>query len=292
VPYIAGWLRRIEVSLSASVGMATAASGGAVPSALDAGGAPGDQRAPGAPALEALLRPGAPLANGRGVPGTLGALAVCRHDGALVILTSHHVLFGAGAGRGEPVWLTADPSGTPMFRRAGVSLYGRLGTVRHAGSAVQLDCALATVEEGPGPDRGWRLAAEAATGRQAPRPGTTVTIEGGASGSSWGVVVQAGSDRAGPGQFLVRSSRPGIPFSVPGDSGAVVRDADGVAIGLLWGATPSGESIVTPIGAVLDVLGIRLARLVRSDRPADEPEPAFTPAPAAGVPNTLQGTRR
>jgi hypothetical protein len=41
----------------------------------------------------------------------------------------------------------------------------------------------------------------------------------------------------------------------------VLRDQDGAAVGLVWGATPAGETIASPLGPVLDVLGIDLVRL-------------------------------
>jgi hypothetical protein len=64
---------------------------------------------------------GARIANGRGVPGTLGAFATSTHDGAIVLLSNQHVVFGARGGGGQPVWL--------------VPAFVRLGALDTAGSA-------------------------------------------------------------------------------------------------------------------------------------------------------------
>jgi hypothetical protein len=194
----------------------------------------------GSSALEA----GARIANGRGVPGVLGAVAILRHDGAPVLLSSHHVLFGGGAVAGEPVW------SMPSLQRLGSTLYGTLGGVTRGGRACHVDCAVASID-GDVPD--WQLE------RPPPRvqPGAIVSLDGGACG---GVAHVRDLDGA-PGQILVRPMVAGEPFSVEGDSGAVLRDQDGAAVGLVWGATPAGETIASPLGPVLDVLGIDLVRL-------------------------------
>ena len=192
-----------------------------------------------------LLWPGARIANGRGVPGTLGGLAIRRHDGLPVLLTSHHVLFGSGAGAGEPVWLACGAGTEQTIRRIGSSFYGRLGSVDHEGVRHHVDCAVAALDPPFDLPPFWVVETEPPHVAQA---GTIVTSPGG----STGVVV--GAER-----LLVRSIEAG-PFSAPGDSGAVVRDESGAAIGLVEGIAPSGETIVSPIGAVLHVLAVRLLR--------------------------------
>lgn len=226
--------------------------------------AAGARRARGDLAQDLIVRPGAKLVNSRGVLGTLGALAVSHHDQAVVILTSEHVLLGAGAPYGEPVWLTADVVGGPCFLRLGRSCYGRTGTVERGG-AVHVDCAIATIDGWSGPPVGWHVRPDVEPDRDPPRAGRVVWLEGAVSGRSHGVVTDSGSgDEAAttPGQFFVRGLEPGRPFSVEGDSGAVVRDRVGSPLGLLWGTTPSGASVVTPIAAVVDVLGLHLMRIV------------------------------
>jgi hypothetical protein len=190
------------------------------------------------------LEVGARIANSRGVPGMLGAAAIRGHDGAPVLLSSHHVLFGGGAVAGEPVW------STPGLQRLGSTLYGRLGSVTRDGRACHVDCAVASID---GDVSGWQL--EEPPPRV--RPGAIVSLDGGARG----VVADVRDLDGAPGQILVRSLAAGEPFSVEGDSGAVLRDQDGAAVGLVWGATPAGETIASPLGPVLDVLGIDLVRL-------------------------------
>jgi hypothetical protein len=197
--------------------------------------------------LPPRVRPGAGLANSRGVPGTLGAFAVRWSDGAPVLLTSHHVLFGGGAAAGEPVWLT------PSLRRVGSSLYGKLGSVTHDGRAHHVDCAVARIDAELGE---WRIDEEPPPGV---RPGEAVRLDR-KGRSAPGIVVDVRDVNGAPRQILVRSLAAGEPFSAEGDSGALLRNEGGAAVGLVWGATPAGETIASPLGPVLDVLGIRLLR--------------------------------
>lgn len=218
---------------------------------------------------------GTPIANARGVPGTLGCLAVT-HDGRAVLLSSWHVLFGARAGEGEAVWaVEGEP---PTFRRMGRALYGRLGTVDFGGAACHVDCAVALLEDGALPP-GWRVAADF-DDQAAPRlrPGSRVTKTGAATGTTAGVVVDLahpavstveGHTRDAPRQLLVRPVDGGAPFSAEGDSGAVLRDDAGRPVGLLWGVDHGGGSLACPMDAVLRVLGIRPAHV----RPPGAPRP-------------------
>lgn len=197
--------------------------------------------------LPPRVRPGASLANGRGVPGTLGAFAVRWSDGAPVLLTNHHVLFGGGTAAGEPVWLT------PSLRRVGSSLYGKLGSVTHDGRAHHVDCAVASIDAELGD---WRIDEQPLPGV---RPGEAVRLDR-KGRSVHGIVVDVRDFNGAPRQILVRSLAAGEPFSAEGDSGALLRNEGGTAVGLVWGATPAGETIASPLGPVLDVLGIRLLR--------------------------------
>jgi hypothetical protein len=202
------------------------------------------------------MRPGARIANSKGVLGTLGALAIRQHDGAPLLLTSHHVLFGAGAGAGEPVWLACGGGTEQTLRRVATSLYGRLGTVVHDHALHHVDCAVAALDPPFGLPSAWLV-------ETGPPPvvqtGTIVTATGCATGVARGVVVAVVGTDHEPGRLLVQSTS-GAPFSAPGDSGAVLRDEGGAAVGLVQGVAPSGETIASPIGPVLHVLGIRLLR--------------------------------
>jgi hypothetical protein len=217
------------------------------------------------PELAAPIAPGARIANARGVPGTVGGLVTAPADGAM-LLSSHHVLFGAGAESEEPVWSVGEREKGPDFRRVGIASRGRLGTVMHKGDEYHVDCALARL------DRSSRLGRRRALRPAPPRPlraGDRVFKLGGATGATEGVVVDAehpavaeldGRTHAAPRQILVRPRAGAAPFSAPGDSGAALRDVDGTIVGLIWGATDRGESLACHIGPVLDCLGVRLAR--------------------------------
>lgn len=215
------------------------------------------------PEPAAPIEPGARIANACGVPGTVGALVAAPGGGAL-LLTSHHVLFGAGAESGEPVWSEDDGEDEPGFRRVGTGLRGRLGTVIYMGAEHHVDCALVALDSSrAGRRRAARLGAP-----RPPRPGDRVFKLGGATGATEGVVVDAeypavaelgGRTHAAPRQILVRPRDGAGPFSAPGDSGAALRDADGAIVGLLWGATERNESLACHLGPVLDCLGVRLA---------------------------------
>jgi hypothetical protein len=188
-------------------------------------------------------RAGTRIANGRGVPGTLGAGAICRHDGTPVLLSSYHVLFGGGAAAGEPVW------SLPSLRRLGSTLYGRLGNISHNGHACYVDCAVARIGDG---SSGWPI-------EQPPsliQVGAIVRLDRGVRGMVIGVRDIAGT----ASQILVRPLCASVPFSAAGDSGAVLRNQDDAAVGLVWGMTPGGETIACPLDRVLDVLGIDLIR--------------------------------
>jgi hypothetical protein len=209
-------------------------------------------------------REGVAIANARGVPGTLGCVAVSRHDGRAVLLGSHHVIFGDGARECEAVWRVEGGA----YRRLGSALHGRLGTLLFEGAEVYVDCAVASLDGEAGIPPGWFAVARA--GDVAPaRPGMRVTRTG-ATGTTTGVVIDAaypdvamieGRARPAPGQLLVRADDGAGPFSAEGDSGAVLRDEAGRLVGLLWGANARGESIASPISPVLWVLGIHPARL-------------------------------
>lgn len=236
---------------------------------------------------------GVRIANAAGVPGTLGFLATIPHSattphgGATVLVSSYHVVFGAGTAEREPVWLTPDGGdAAATVRCLGHSLYGRLGTVAWRGGRYHVDCAVATVDcavhtvDGAGalPD-GWRIERDEVPGvAETLAAGAVVTKTGAATGTTRGVVVDAmyldtvlvdGRARPAPGQILVRPARDGVAFSADGDSGAVLRDEYGRIVGLLWGVNSRGESIACHIHPVLHVLGVCPIRVVSafSSRP-------------------------
>lgn len=206
---------------------------------------------------------GARIANARGVPGTLGFLGVSRADHRLLLVSAHHVLFGAGARAGDPVWLLEHDRPPRCIAR---TLHGLAGVVRHAGEAVFVDCAVAAVD-GWEPLARWRTRSDRAAATM-PAVADPVTKHGAATGLTEGRVVgiarteramSRGRAREVPRQVAVRADVGA--FSAPGDSGAALRDARGEIAGLLWGTNERGESLACPIAAVLHLLHIRPVRL-------------------------------
>jgi hypothetical protein len=98
-----------------------------------------------------------------------------------------------------------------------------------------------------------------------------VTKCGAATGTTTGVVVSVdyadvawieGRPQAASRQLLVRSLGDEGPFSAAGDSGALVVNASGKAVGLLWGANSRGEGVACPIAPVLHAMNIALTAVV------------------------------
>jgi len=213
---------------------------------------------------------GAAIVNARGVPGTLGFFARTRHDGRLVLVSSHHVLFGGGGREGDRVWFA---DGTPRASMVAVAWlwYGRAGIVHVGDADVWVDAAAARLDDDFLAEAGFDVVDDAAGDDDAVFAGQTVSKQGGATGSTIGRVVDVGYlDRSptprarpdAPAQLLVRSSADRRPFSAAGDSGAALRDSGGAVLGLLWGVTPRGDGVACPIAAVLHVLHLRVARLI------------------------------
>ena len=222
------------------------------------------------------VRPGARIANARGISGTLGFLALTLHDRRLVMVTSHHVLFGARGVEGDPVWLLAgdDVSRARVIARAA---FGKFGGVRHEGRDTFVDAAVARVDVSDDELVGWRIDEDPAAATERPGPGEQVSKIGASTGWTHGVVVDAdyserarfdGVHRDAPGQILIRSAASGSPFSADGDSGAAVRNERGEIVAMLWGLTERGESVACPISPVLYVLNARVARVAPA--PASE----------------------
>jgi len=221
------------------------------------------QSAAGRASLTIPVADGARVVNARGVPGSVGFLAVTRHDHRLVVVTAHHVLFGAGAPARTPVWL-AHPLRGGSFERLGQSLYGRAGIVHGRASGVYVDCGVASIHWANTRREVWPLDDPGPGAETSLTVGDRVTKVGAATGFTEGIVqdvshrVPAVRHRAieAPGQLLVRSAVRGRPFAAEGDSGAAVRDGNGRIVGLLWASTAAGEGIATPIAPVLYVLHV------------------------------------
>jgi hypothetical protein len=224
------------------------------------------QRMRSAMELSAAGRPlvGTRIANAHGTPGTLGCFGLTLDDRQPVMLTSHHVLFGAGGLEQEPVWLVEGASATPLGR----TRHGRRGAVRHGGADVHVDCATAGLE---GVMPGMTLVPE--TAGRVSAVGAIVHKVGAATGATRGIVSDTnysetvsieGRKVSTHGQILVRAEDPAAPFSAVGDSGAALRNADGEVVGLLWGRSARGDALACPIEPVLWVLHVQLARVLES----------------------------
>ncbi len=197
-----------------------------------------------------------------GATGTLGCLARTRHSGKTVFITASHVLLGREALEGQQVRLIE--AGKPG-RVIGRSMYGKAGNVGDGQNSHYIDCAVGSLTLGiETPDtfppttqlREFRL----------PRMGTFVRKEGAASGTTCGTItgiesvpMMAGAQSwVAERQILVRNVEPGRPFAAEGDSGALVRDEEGRAIGVLWSTCSTGEALVAPIDPILFALNISL----------------------------------
>jgi hypothetical protein len=198
---------------------------------------------------------GAAIASSCGTTGTLGTLARTRHDGRTVLLSSWHVLYGGGGTDADSdVWLV---DGGRRSRRLGRTLFGKAGAVVFEGAETYIDCAVASCDDD---------ATEAdVRGHESAQIGDRVTKRGAATGVTTGIVVRTDYDdvawiggRPHPAarQLLIRSLDDGRPFSAAGDSGALVVNEAGNAVGLLWGATHRGEGVASPIAPVLYAMNI------------------------------------
>ncbi|MBZ9772624.1 S1 family peptidase [Mesorhizobium sp. CO1-1-8] len=206
------------------------------------------------------------IANARGVPGCAGLLLA----GADLMVTNHHVAFGAGAAPGDTVWAIPPGAGRDVRHAAvclGTARHGVIGRIGSGETAVFVDCALVELARARDAPR-W-LAETLA--QNWPQPGDRpalhdqVSKTGPATGVTAGRVLDLDhcdcpSDgdtvRTASGQVLIASANPALAFAGRGDSGAAIVDARARAIGLLWGISGNGDGIASPITAVLEALGI------------------------------------
>ncbi len=216
---------------------------------------------------DTVLRSGARITNARGIPGTLGCLAVTLNDRRLVLLSSHHVLFGDNAAEQQPVRLAGDKTSTLVAR----SRHGKWGDLRYGDADVHVDCATAELVE-QAPPKGWHVQDDQPGDDVAIIAGKRVSKLGAGTGLTHGVIADPnyterarvdGRVRSTRGQILVEPLEPGERFTGVGDSGAALCDESGAVLGLLWGADARGYGLVCPIAPVLHVLHIRLVRFVK-----------------------------
>jgi hypothetical protein len=195
---------------------------------------------------------GVALSSRNGLLGTLGAIYVRAGD-PYMLGTSH-----VAGGSGESIWQPA-PCGKDgcTCNRVGVVVASKREIVDVDGHCYYVDCAAASIDTDVPVDlpRGGKARAVR---------GLRVRKRGAVSGSTEGIVydehhvehvVLATGHIAAPNQILIRGVD-GVPFSTTGDSGALVTDEHGRAVGLLWGASASGEAVASHIAPVLHVLGL------------------------------------
>ena len=214
---------------------------------------------------ELTPRAGVRIVNAGGVPGTVACVARLRLDEREVVLTSHHVLYGAGARARDGVWMDAPLTG-PATVAIGCTLHGRFGSVEHERLFYHVDCAVASIEHAPREVLASLASDSERVSLAWGTVGETVFKLGAATGSTTGivadiaytdVVVLNGRRTIAPRQLVLRSVTPGRPFSAPGDSGALVRNARGDGIAMLSGITPRGDSIACHLVPVFHVLHLR-----------------------------------
>jgi hypothetical protein len=63
-----------------------------------------------------------------------------------------------------------------------------------------------------------------------------------------------------PNQLRIRPTSRFERFAQDGDSGSVICDDDGRALGLLWGSDDAGEGVACPMGPVLQELNVDFGR--------------------------------
>jgi hypothetical protein len=220
------------------------------------------------------LDAGGPIANSRGVSGTLGCFARSEALGVAVLVSSHHVLYGGDARDGESAWRPNHAGG--LFRHEVARLMaGVFGVVAFEGRPVFVDVAVAALLPRVVPGGSIKgLFDEIAVAGCAPAvPGQTVRKIGATTDFTTGVVVDVSypavtpGGEVRPGQILIRPlggyvdpiERTNV-FADEGDSGAAVVDDLGRVVGVHWGSAPLGDAttagVACPIGPALDALRI------------------------------------
>ena len=190
-----------------------------------------------------------------GGTGTLGCFARRDSDGAIVMLSNHHVLFSGGAAVGAKV-------GQPDHDESCCCTCNEIGEVVAGDEA--LDCAIAKLNNGVPFVTKIRKIRRAdgtveLTGNIA---GTGVAI---ASDEVWKVGARTGLTRGIVEQtipeLVIRTIAPFQRMAYYGDSGSVVVDIAGDVVGLLYAIdqdAPVTKGIAKNIGEVVSQLGITI----------------------------------
>lgn len=216
---------------------------------------------PGGPPLawSRPLQAGVPLSAGGELIGTLGGFATDTLTGQRILLGCQHVL---GLTSHAKVWQPA-PCGEPgcECNVIGKVLRSCRSLVRWRDRWHFIDAAVVAIDDDV------EVQGEAQVGISEAAVGMHVYKHGAATGTTRGVIVTerfADSVPLGrhavqaPNQLLIRCATGDRGFSTVGDSGSLVRDQDGRAVGLLWGAKADGDGVACPIGPVLEEMQISM----------------------------------
>jgi Trypsin-like peptidase domain len=170
-------------------------------------------------------------------PGTLGAIARNRSDGALVVLTAAHVLPDAGVEVHQPADLEVGHRIVAIADRA-------------VSSSEGLDCAVAIIVEGQ--DSAPVIADLGAVSSTATVAlWESVSKRGAATGLTSGLVVAVFPDLSTGliGGMIIDTFPFGGTFAWRGDSGSVIVNQRNEIVGLLHQADPQFDPIGTLVGA-------------------------------------------
>lgn len=214
---------------------------------------------------------GMPIANSKGVPGTLGCF-VTFGDEERGLLSNHHILFGREAGEAEPIWLIEYlAEGGHLCQEIGANARGFIGSYSYRDQSYYLDGAVGKLNEAARIVNEEKATVNGLATLEKTLPGTRVKKMGSGTGYSEGMVVDVNyPDRAfvdgeaydAPNQLLVSPLGEGA-FSKDGDSGSVLLDEQNLVVGLLWGSNARGEGVACPIEPLVEALGVEMRPFAR-----------------------------
>lgn len=204
------------------------------------------------------LRPGCSIAHYRITAGTLGCFVKTRDDGSLCLLSNNHVLAWTNRGR------LGDPIIQPGKSDGGSKADHQIGTL-HKFAEIKMDgldinytdCAIAVPFPGIEKDHFNfdELGTLRGVAEDVPRTGSVVKKVGRTTGATTGRVTAIEVDQVMvamssqgfseiarfDGQIAIEGYGAGA-FSKSGDSGSLIVDSDGQAVGLLFAGSRDGGS--------------------------------------------------
>ncbi len=197
------------------------------------------------------------IVNSKGVPGTLGCIAYLRESGEPVILSNWHIIFGKNAAVNDKVWQVEENE--QSLTELGKVIAGKIGNIWFHNWEFFIDCAISTISSPK-----ITVSLPQITGHAEARAGEKVYKAGAATGLTKGTIMDVqyanqaivdGHIITAKNQLLIHSDNR-TPFSINGDSGAAVLNENHEAVGLLWGVSPNGDGIASPILPIMHQLDI------------------------------------